>query len=169
MSSPRRASTESISRSAQLRYAREIIELEGRALAHLAERLDHEFCRAVDALFHCRGSVIASGMGKAGLIAQKIAATLASTGTRSHWLHPADAVHGDLGRIRSDDVVLLFSQSGETEEVVRLLPLRGARARWGVRPRSSSSWVRCKRPANTDLPPVPAPPRCSPAATLSLW
>jgi arabinose-5-phosphate isomerase len=122
MSTPRRASTESISRAAQLRYAREIIELEGRALAHLAERLDHEFCRAVDTLFRCRGSVIASGMGKAGLIAQKIAATLASTGTRSHWLHPAEAVHGDLGRIRSDDVVLLFSQSGETEEVVRLLP-----------------------------------------------
>ena len=122
MSTPRRASSSSTSRAAQLRYAREIIELEGRALAHLAERLDQEFCRAVEALFACRGSVITSGMGKAGLIAQKIAATLASTGTRSHWLHPAEAVHGDLGRIRSDDVVLLFSQSGETEEVVRLLP-----------------------------------------------
>jgi arabinose-5-phosphate isomerase len=122
MSTSRRASIESVSRTAQLRYAREIIELEGRALAHLAERLDDEFCRAVDALFCCRGSVISSGMGKAGLIAQKIAATLASTGTRSHWLHPAEAVHGDLGRIRADDVVLLFSQSGETEEVVRLLP-----------------------------------------------
>src|SRR5690606_18341692 len=85
-------------------------------------RLDERFCRAVDALLGCRGSVIASGMGKAGLIAQKIAATLSSTGTRSHWLHPAEAVHGDLGRIRSDDVMLMFSQSGETEEVVRLLP-----------------------------------------------
>ncbi len=122
MSTPRRASTLSTNRAAQLRYAREIIELEGRALAHLAERLDHEFCHAVETLFACRGSVITSGMGKAGLIAQKIAATLASTGTRSHWLHPAEAVHGDLGRIRADDVVVLFSQSGETEEVVRLLP-----------------------------------------------
>lgn len=122
MSRPRRASTPAPNRAAQLRYAREIIELEGRALAHLSERLDERFCRAVDALLGCRGSVIASGMGKAGLIAQKIAATLSSTGTRSHWLHPAEAVHGDLGRIRSDDVMLMFSQSGETEEVVRLLP-----------------------------------------------
>jgi arabinose-5-phosphate isomerase len=106
----------------QLGYAREIIALEGRAVTNLARRLNGEFCRAVDALFACRGSVIATGMGKAGLIARKTAATLASTGTRSHYLHPAEAVHGDLGRVHADDVVLVFSQSGETEEVVRLLP-----------------------------------------------
>src|SRR5271168_3086575 len=106
----------------QLRYAREIIQLESRALWKLAERLDGEFCRAVDQVFRCRGSVIVSGMGKAGLIGQKIAATLASTGTRSHFLHPAEAVHGDLGRIHHEDVLLVLSQSGETEEVVRLLP-----------------------------------------------
>jgi arabinose-5-phosphate isomerase len=106
----------------QLRYAREIIQLESGALWKLAERLDGEFCRAVDQLFRCRGSVIVSGMGKAGLIGQKIAATLASTGTRSHYLHPAEAVHGDLGRIHHEDVLLILSQSGETEEVVRLLP-----------------------------------------------
>jgi arabinose-5-phosphate isomerase len=122
MALTRRARTIAITNAAQLRYARQIIELEGRALAQLAERLDGSFCRAVSTLFACRGSVIASGMGKAGLIAQKIAATLASTGTRSHWLHPAEAVHGDLGRIHADDVLLVFSQSGETEEVVRLLP-----------------------------------------------
>jgi len=122
MAQPRRARTLALSGEAQLRYARQIIELEGRALENLSRRLDGEFCRAVRILFTCRGSVITSGMGKAGLIAQKIAATLASTGTRSHWLHPAEAVHGDLGRIRSDDVLLAFSQSGETEEVVRLLP-----------------------------------------------
>jgi arabinose-5-phosphate isomerase len=106
----------------QLRYAREIISLESQALAHLARRIDGEFCRAVDLLYECRGSVLTSGMGKAGLIAQKIAATLASTGTRSHFLHPAEAVHGDLGRVHREDLLLIFSQSGETEEVVRILP-----------------------------------------------
>ena len=122
MSMPRRASTEIASAKEQLRYARQIIALEAGALENVARRLDNEFCRAVDALLACQGSAITSGMGKAGLIAQKIAATLASTGTRSHYLHPAEAVHGDLGRVRADDVMLLFSQSGETEEVVRLLP-----------------------------------------------
>ena len=67
----------------------------------MAKRLDGEFCRAVECLFHCRGNVIVSGMGKAGLIGQKIMATLASTGTPSHCLHPAEAVHGDLGRIHA--------------------------------------------------------------------
>ena len=122
MSMPARASTRSLTALDQLRYAREIIQLEGHALANLSRRLDGEFCRAVDTLFACQGSVIASGIGKAGLIAQKVAATLASTGTRSHYLHPGEAVHGDLGRIHHDDVMLIFSQSGETEEVVRLLP-----------------------------------------------
>jgi len=106
----------------QLRYAREIIQLESQALAAIADRLDMEFCHAVDALYFCSGSVIVTGIGKAGLIGQKLAATLASTGTRSHFLHPAEAIHGDLGRIHRDDVVLVLSQSGETEEVVRLLP-----------------------------------------------
>jgi arabinose-5-phosphate isomerase len=122
MSMPRRASIDTTDDAEQLRYAREIIALESRALENVAQRLDGGFCRAVAALFACGGSVVTSGMGKAGLVAQKIAATLASTGTRSHYLHPAEAVHGDLGRIRADDVVLLFSQSGETEEVVRILP-----------------------------------------------
>lgn len=122
MSTARRVSKRPLDRAAQLRYAREIIELEARALSQLAERLDESFCAGVASLYGCQGSVITTGMGKAGMIAQKIAATLASTGTRSHWLHPAEAVHGDLGRIRAEDVVLLFSQSGETEEVVRLLP-----------------------------------------------
>ena len=105
-----------------LDYAREILRTEARTLNELAGRLDGAFLRAVDWIFHCRGSVIVTGMGKAGLVGQKIAATLASTGTRSHYLHPAEAVHGDLGRIHHDDLVLLLSQSGETDEVVRLLP-----------------------------------------------
>lgn len=122
MSMPSRAVNVPLSAPQQLRYAREIIELESQGLASVARRIDEDFCRAVDVLFACRGSVIATGMGKAGLIAQKVAATLSSTGTRSHYLHPGEAVHGDLGRIHRDDAVLVFSQSGETEEVVRILP-----------------------------------------------
>jgi arabinose-5-phosphate isomerase len=106
----------------QLRFAREVILTESRALARVADRLDGEFCRAVQLIYECRGTVLVSGMGKAGLVGQKIMATLASTGTPSHFLHPAEAVHGDLGRVRPADVVLLLSQSGETDEIVRLLP-----------------------------------------------
>lgn len=106
----------------QLRLGREIIENEADALAKAAVQLDRSFCEAVDLLVQCAGSVIVSGMGKAGLVGQKIMATLASTGTRAHFLHPAEALHGDLGRIHRDDLVLLLSQSGETEEVTRILP-----------------------------------------------
>ncbi len=106
----------------QIRYARDIIRIEAEALTQLGNRLGNEFSQAVDLLFACRGSVIVSGIGKAGLIGQKITATLASTGTRSHFLHPSEAVHGDLGRVHGDDVVLLLSNSGETEEVLQLLP-----------------------------------------------
>lgn len=106
----------------QLNFARQILRIEGQAVLALAGRLPGEFCRALELLYHCEGSVIVTGMGKAGLIGQKIAATLASTGTRSHFLHPGEAVHGDLGRIHRQDVVLMLSYSGATEEVVRLLP-----------------------------------------------
>jgi arabinose-5-phosphate isomerase len=106
----------------QLRFARHVILTESRALAKLADRLDGEFCRAVELVHSCRGSVIVCGIGKAGLIGQKIMATMASTGTPSHCLHPAEAVHGDLGRVGRNDVMLILSQSGETEEIVRLLP-----------------------------------------------
>ena len=94
----------------------------GRRLEGSRIGLNHSFCEAVQLLFSCQGSVIVTGMGKAGLIGQKIAATLASTGTRAHFLHPAEAFHGDLGRIHRDDVVLMLTQSGETAEVVQLLP-----------------------------------------------
>jgi len=109
----------------QLRLARQIIEQESRTLLDIAQRLDSRFCRAVEYLYGCRGSVIVCGMGKAGLVGQKIMATLASTGTCSHYLHPAEAVHGDLGRVQPDDVMMILSQSGETEEVVRILPSLG--------------------------------------------
>jgi arabinose-5-phosphate isomerase len=129
---------ESLSQFEQLRYAREIVQTEGRALALVAKRLDNEFCRAVQYLHQCRGNVIVTGMGKAGLVGQKIMATLASTGTPSHCLHPAEAVHGDLGRIHRHDVVLVLSQSGETEEVVRLLP---ALAELGVPIIAITAWA----------------------------
>jgi arabinose-5-phosphate isomerase len=107
----------------QLRLGREIIRTESKALEKVAARLGEEFCHAVQCVVQCRGEVIVCGIGKAGIIGQKITATLASTGTPAHFLHPAEAVHGDLGRIRRDDLVLLLSQSGETEEIVRLLPV----------------------------------------------
>src|SRR5262245_59751954 len=106
----------------QLRLARQIVRTEGQTLLALAERLGEEFCRAAALVLAAQGSVIVSGMGKAGLIGQKIAATLASTGTRSQFVHPAEAIHGDLGRVHADDVALVLSFSGQTEEVVRILP-----------------------------------------------
>ena len=106
----------------QLRLAREIVRGQAQALEAVAARLADDFCRAVELLLACRGSVLTSGIGKAGLIGQKIAATLASTGTRSHFLHPAEAMHGDLGRLDASDVLLVLSYSGQTEEIVRLLP-----------------------------------------------
>ncbi len=106
----------------QLRFARQVILEESRALERIADGLNGEFCRAVDLILACHGNLLVTGMGKAGLVGQKIMATLASTGTPSHYLHPAEAVHGDLGRVRSEDLVLMLSQSGETEEILRILP-----------------------------------------------
>ena len=105
----------------QLRLARDVLRQEGQAVLDLADQLQEEFCRAVELISQCSGNVIVTGMGKAGLIGQKIAATLASTGTSAHFLHPGEAVHGDLGRIHSQDVVLALSFSGETAEVTRLV------------------------------------------------
>ncbi|WP_425616899.1 SIS domain-containing protein [Anatilimnocola sp. NA78] len=109
----------------QLRQGREVIRAEANTLLNLAESLGEDFCSAVQLLHDCRGSVLVAGMGKAGLIGQKIVATLASTGTRSHFVHPSEAIHGDLGRIHRDDVLIVLSYSGETEEIVRLLPAVG--------------------------------------------
>lgn len=106
-----------------LREARDILREEADALQAVSHRLGESFCEAIELLRVCRGCVIVTGMGKAGLIGQKIAATLSSTGTRAHFLHPADAVHGDLGSVHPDDVLLILSNSGETEEICRLLPL----------------------------------------------
>jgi arabinose-5-phosphate isomerase len=105
-----------------LAFAREVLRIEAEALERVRDRLGVAVARAAGLMFRCPGSVIVTGMGKAGLVGQKLAATLASTGTRAFPLHPAEAVHGDLGRIRADDVVVALSQSGETEEVLRLVP-----------------------------------------------
>ena len=101
--------------------ARKVLQTEAAAVLALADRIDERFDRAVELLRDCRGRVILTGMGKSGIICQKIAATLSSTGTPAHFLHPADAIHGDLGMIKADDVVVALSYSGETDEIVRLL------------------------------------------------
>lgn len=106
----------------KLRSGRDIVRQEATALHDVAQRLDAEFCAAVDLIVECEGRVVVTGMGKAGLIGQKIAATLSSTGTRSHFLHPAEGVHGDLGCLHSTDVLLALSNSGETEEICTILP-----------------------------------------------
>ena len=106
----------------RLRRAAEVIQLEARAIETLAGRLGPSFSRAVDLILACRGMVVVTGMGKAGLVGAKLSATLASTGTPSISIHPTEALHGDLGRIRPADVVLVLSNSGETEEIRALLP-----------------------------------------------
>jgi arabinose-5-phosphate isomerase len=108
--------------NAQLRAAREVLRLEAVAVWRLSTTIGHAMTDAIALVRESTGSVIVTGMGKAGLVGQKIAATLSSTGTRSHFLHPAEAFHGDLGRIGKGDVVLMLTQSGETSEVVQLLP-----------------------------------------------
>ncbi len=99
-----------------------VLGIEARALAALADRLDHRFEEAVDLLYRCHGKLVVIGIGKSGLIGQKIAATLASTGTPAFFLHPAEGIHGDLGMLARGDAVIAISNSGETEEVLRLLP-----------------------------------------------
>jgi len=103
-------------------YAREVIRAEAEALAQLPARLNGAFARAVEMVLACPGRVVVTGMGKPGFIAQKISATFASTGTPSLYLHPAEALHGDLGRLVPGDLVLALSNSGETDELIRLLP-----------------------------------------------
>jgi arabinose-5-phosphate isomerase len=102
--------------------ARKVLEIESRAIAELIPRIGAEFERAAELFLACRGRVVVTGMGKSGIVGQKISATLSSTGTPSLALHPADAIHGDLGRIVKEDVVLAISASGDTEEILALLP-----------------------------------------------
>ena len=123
LASPVTAATPApLSEQQRLAAAREVIRLEATALWQVSQRLGDELTAALALLESRRGAVIVTGMGKAGLIGQKLAATFASTGQPSHFLHPAEAVHGDLGRVQPEDTVIVLSQSGETPEVTQLLP-----------------------------------------------
>ena len=102
--------------------ARRVLETEAQAVSALIPRIDHRFAQAIELLFSCNGRVVLTGMGKSGIIRRKIAATLSSTGTPALFVHPADAIHGDLGMLAERDLVLAVSNGGETRELVRLLP-----------------------------------------------
>ena len=109
--------------SAVLARAKKVLQIERDALAKLGRKLDRRFEKAIDLLDRCPGRVVVTGMGKPGLIAQKISATFSSLGIPSLWLHPAEAAHGDLGRVMAQDVVIALSHSGETDEILHLLPV----------------------------------------------
>lgn len=113
-----------------IEIARNVLRTEADAVAALIERLDRNFEDAVELIYRSTGRVVVTGMGKSGLVGKKIAATLASTGTPAFFLHPAEASHGDLGMVTSDDVIIAISNSGETEELVSILPFL---KRFGVR------------------------------------
>jgi len=104
-----------------LDYARSVIEIEADAIKSMTCVVDKSFAAAVEMIYKASGSVIVTGMGKAGIIGEKISATLASPGTPSHFLHPAEAVHGDLGRVQQNDIILALSYSGESDEILRLI------------------------------------------------
>ena len=121
----RRISTSKVTKpkgGTSLDVGRRVLDIEARAVQALVQRLDGGFSEAVDLLYRCKGKVVVSGMGKSGLIGQKIAATLASTGTPSFFLHPAEGLHGDLGMLARLDVLIAISNSGETQEILQLLP-----------------------------------------------
>lgn len=102
---------------------KEVVRIEAAAVADLEKSIDDGFVNAVNTIYECKGRVVLTGMGKSGLIARKIVATLNSTGTASIFLHPTDALHGDLGMVRQEDVVILISKSGNTEEISNLIPM----------------------------------------------
>lgn len=125
-----RASATNFAPQRALELGRQTLRIEADAVAALVDRLDDAFAAAVDLILHCRGRLIVSGMGKSGHVARKIAATMASTGTPAYFVHPAEASHGDLGMITRDDVLLALSNSGESEELARIVPIikrQGAR------------------------------------------
>ncbi|MDD4295308.1 MAG: KpsF/GutQ family sugar-phosphate isomerase [Candidatus Omnitrophica bacterium] len=105
-----------------IKWANDVLDTEIDGIKQLKKRLNNEFCIAANILAGCKGKIVVTGMGKAGIIGQKFSATLSSTGSSSFWLHAAEAVHGDLGRISEDDVCVVLSYSGETEEIKNLIP-----------------------------------------------
>ncbi len=109
--------------SRSIETGKAVLEAEAKAVAQLAERVDESFARAVDLLYRCTGRVIVTGIGKSGIVARKIASTLASTGTAAYYLHPSEGMHGDLGIVMKDDVVVCVSKSGNTDELTQMLPI----------------------------------------------
>jgi len=109
--------------SLSIEKGKEVIRIEAEAVAALESKLNHGFEAAVELISQCSGRVVVTGMGKSGLIARKIVATMNSTGTAAIFLHPSDAVHGDLGMVRKEDVVICISKSGDTQEIRQLLPM----------------------------------------------
>lgn len=105
-----------------LTWAKKVLETEKKGIDKVARHLDKDFLKVIRIVSGCKGRIVVTGMGKAGIIGQKFSATLSSTGSSSFWLHPTEAVHGDLGSIRQDDVVVVLSYSGETDEVKNLIP-----------------------------------------------
>jgi arabinose-5-phosphate isomerase len=103
--------------------AKRVLRVEAQSILDLAERIDENFSRAVDLLYHCKGKVVLMGMGKSGLVGRKIASTFASTGTPSFFLHPAEGLNGDFGMLAKEDVIIAISNSGETRELLEVLPL----------------------------------------------
>ncbi len=107
----------------EIETGKKVLDIEARAIDNLKARLNHSFSDAISLLYNCKGRVVVTGMGKSGLIGKKISATFASTGTPSFFLHPADGIHGDIGMIMQNDVILAISNSGETDELIALLPV----------------------------------------------
>ena len=129
-SDARHAPSRSVDTPRALALARKVLDTEARAISSLGARLGAPFVAAIELMLHCKGRVVVAGIGKSGHVARKLAATLASTGTPAFFVHPAEAGHGDLGMITSDDVVVMLSNSGETDELTLLTPhLRRAGAR----------------------------------------
>jgi arabinose-5-phosphate isomerase len=134
--------------SSVMKLAKEVLKIEAVAILRLRSRIGKDFEKAVQWMADCKGRVILTGMGKPGFIARKIVATMASTGTPSLYLHPAEAAHGDLGMVKSLDLVIAISQSGESEEIVRLLPLL---KRKGVKIIAMTSVPRSSLGKNADI------------------
>lgn len=143
-----------------LSLARKTIHTEALALKHLEQTLGDDFVCAVELILHSRGKLVVTGMGKSGLIGRKIAATLASTGTPSFFLHPGEAFHGDLGMISPEDTVLALSYSGETDEILKIVPFIHTNGnklismtaipnrRWPAIRTCTSTWPCATRPAS---------------------
>lgn len=118
-----RSAARASSEDAALAIAREVLEIEAKAVSDLIGKLDRSFAQAVEIVRNCRGRVVVSGIGKSGHVARKIASTLASTGTPAFFVHPAEASHGDLGMVARDDVFIALSNSGESDELLAIIPL----------------------------------------------